>query len=132
MESIDLCGQWDAECYFDDNSKFDFVGSVPGSAINDLINSKKLHEDIFWRDNADSVSAYEKCNYVYRKNFEFNDEHKKTILRFERIDTYADIFLNGRKVYHCENGNICHEIDISDSVLQGNNLVEVYLYSPSE
>lgn len=52
MESIDLCGQWDAECYFDDNSKFDFVGSVPGSAINDLINSKKLHEDIFWRDAA--------------------------------------------------------------------------------
>ena len=132
MESIDLCGRWDAECLLGNENKFNFTGNVPGSALNDLIKAKKLPNDIFWRDNANTVSEYEKCNYVYRKNFDFNGEHKKTILRFERIDTYADIFLNGRKVYHCENGNICHEIDISDSVLQGNNLVEVYLYSPSE
>lgn len=132
MRVIDLCGQWDAECFFGENKKFDFVGNIPGSAINDLVHSEKLQKDIFWRDNASEVSNYEACNYVYRKTFEYNREAKKTILRFERIDTYADIFLNGKKVYHSENGNIRHEIDITDIVLQGSNVLEVYLYSASE
>jgi beta-mannosidase len=132
MRVIDLCGQWDAECLFDANNKFDFAGNVPGSAINDLINAKKLPENIFWRDHADAVLDYEKCNYVYKKTFDFHGERKKIILHFERIDTYADIFLNGKKLYHSENGNICHDIDITDTVLQGSNLVEVHLYSASE
>ncbi|MBE6891703.1 MAG: hypothetical protein E7481_06725 [Ruminococcaceae bacterium] len=132
MRVIDLSGQWNAECFIDDNNKFDFVGSVPGSVINDLINWGKLHKDIFWRNNADIVTEYEKCNYVYRKKFEFSGEGKKINLRFERIDTYADVLLNGKKVYHSENGNISHEIDITDTVLQGANVLEVYLYSPSE
>ena len=132
MKCIDLCGQWDAECLLGNESKFRFTGDVPGSAINDLIKSKKLPDDIFWRDNASAVSEYEKCNYVYKKKFEFSGERKKTIIRFERIDTYSDIFLNGRKIYHGENGNIRHEIDITDCVLQGSNFLEVYLYSASE
>ena len=132
MRVIDLCGQWDAECLFDANNKFDFAGNVPGSAINDLINAKKLPENIFWRDHADAVLDYEKCNYVYKKTFDFHGEWKKIILHFERIDTYADIFLNGKKLYHSENGNIGHDIDITDTVLQGSNLVEVHLYSASE
>ena len=132
MRVIDLCGQWNAECFFDENKKFDFVGNVPGSALDDLVKAKKLPDDIFWRDNVNKVSEYEKCNYVYKKNFEFSGEHKKTVIRFERIDTYADVFLNGKKVYHSENGNICHEIDITDCVLQGSNVLEVHLYSASE
>ena len=132
MRIIDLCGQWNVECLLGEGSKFDFSGNVPGSAVNDLINAKKLPEDIFWRDNAEAVSEYEKCNFIYKKSFEFHGEGKKTVLRFERIDTYADVFLNGIKIYHCENGNICHEIDITENILQGSNVVEVRLYSPSE
>lgn len=132
MQVIDLCGQWDAECLFDDHNKFNFWGTVPGSAIHDLIRAKKLPRDIFWRDHANAVSEYEKCNYVYRKKFDFHSDGKKAFLHFERIDTYADIFLNGKKLYHSENGNISHEIDITDTVLQGSNLIEVYLYSASE
>ena len=79
MRVIDLCGQWNAECFFDENKKFDFVGNVPGSAINDLVHSEKLQKDIFWRDNVNKVSEYEKCNYVYKKNFEFSGEHKKPL-----------------------------------------------------
>lgn len=132
MRVIDLCGQWDAECLLGNETKFQFTGNVPGSALDDLVKAKKLPDDIFWRDNVNTVSEYEKCNYVYKKNFEFSGEHKKTVIRFERIDTYADIFLNGTKIYHSENGNICHEIDITDYVLQGSNVLEVHLYSASE
>jgi len=132
MKVIDLCGEWKAECIVSDKSKFDFIGSVPGSAINDLINAKKLQQDIFWRNNAETVSEFEKCDYVYKKEFEFNGDYKKINLCFERIDTYADVFLNGMKIYHSENGNIRHEIDITGSIVQGCNTIEVRLYSPSE
>ncbi len=132
MISIDLCGEWKAECIFLDKNRFDFVGNIPGSAINDLINAKILPEDIFWRDNADAVLEFEKCDYIYKKEFDFCGEHKKTVLRFERVDTYADVFLNGTKIYHSENGNIRHDIDVTDSIQQGRNLLEVRFYSPSE
>lgn len=132
MKIIDLCGQWEATCVFPDKKDFAFVGTVPGSAIHDLIQAKKLPCDLFWRDHADAVSEFEKCDYVYKKEFEFSGESKKTILRFERIDTYADVFLNGIKVYHSENGNIRHDIDVTDRVTEGRNLIEVRLYSPSE
>ena len=92
MKVFDLCGRWEARCIRPDKSNFEFAGSVPGSAINDLINAKKLPKDIFWRDNSDSVLEFERCDYVYKKEFEFYDEFERAILRFERIDTYADVF----------------------------------------
>ena len=132
MKTIDLCGKWEGKCILPDGSSFDFIGNIPGSAINDLIFAEKLPKDIFWRDNADSVSEYEKCNYVYKKSFEFTVEHKDAIISFERIDTYADIYLNGQKIYHSENGNIRHDINVSGKLLHGINTIEARLYSPSE
>ena len=131
MKRIDLCGDWTGKCIFPDKRDFEFDGAVPGSAIFDLINAERLPRDIFWRDNADAVAEFEPCDYVYKKKFDFEGESRGALLRFERIDTYADVYLNGKKVYHSENGNIRHDIDVEDALLQGENLVEVHLYSPS-
>ena len=132
MKTIDLCGAWSGKCIFKDRADFEFVGAVPGCAINDLINANCLPRDIFWRNNADAVIGFEACDYVYKKNFEYNYEAKSVHLRFERIDTYADVYLNGEKIYHSENGNIRHDIDVSDKIKSGENTVELHLYSPSE
>ncbi len=132
MKTIDLCGVWLGKCINRDGAEFGFDGTVPGSAINDLINAGRLEKAIFWRDNAESVASFEDCDYIYKKQFEYYGQSKNVILRFERIDTYADIFLNGIKIYHSENGNIRHDINITDSVKQGDNTVEVRLYSPKE
>ena len=68
MKKIDLCGAWQAACIFSETEKnFDFVGHVPGSAINDLIGACKLPQDIFWRDHADAVLEFEKRNRRYGK-----------------------------------------------------------------
>lgn len=132
MKSFDLCGRWQGTCLFPDKSEFDFGSQIPGSAINDLIGAGKLPKDIFWRDNADKVRELEGCDYVYKREFEFCGEYKRIVIRFERIDTYADVFLNGVKVYHSENGNIRHDINVSDVICQGKNTLEVRLYSPTE
>ena len=132
MKTIDLCGTWSGKCILKDKTDFDFDGTVPGSAINDLINAGRLPKEIFFGNNADKVLDFESADYIYKKNFEFFGEYKKTVLRFERLDTYADVYLNGIKIYHGENGNIRHDIDISDTVKQGENALEVRFYSASE
>lgn len=132
MKTINLCGAWSGKCIFKDRSEFEFVGSVPGSAINDLIGADRLPKDIFWRDNADAILKFEDCDYIYQRRFEYRGASQRLYLRFERIDTYADVLLNGVKIYHSENGNIRHDIDVTNAVKQGENVVEVRLYSPAQ
>lgn len=132
MKTIDLCGAWSGKCIGQDGTAFDFSGTVPGSAIHDLIGAGHLPEDIFRRDNAEAVRAFEDCDYIYKKEFTYSGESKHLFLRFERIDTYADVLLNGEKIYHSENGNIRHEIDVTEYIKQGENTLEVRLYSPTK
>ena len=100
MKTIDLCGAWSGECVFSDGESFRFEASVPGSTIQDLIRANRLPKDIFWRDHADAVAKFEGCDYIYKKCFAFEGSGENAFLRFERLDTYADVFLNGEKKYH--------------------------------
>ena len=132
MKILNLCENWKGKCIFPEKTELEFEARVPTSAINDLINAKHLPKDIFWRDNADAVGDFEKCDYVYTKRFEFSGRAEGAILRFERIDTYADVYLNKNKIYHSENGNIRHDVDVSEALVEGENELEVRLFSPSE
>lgn len=132
MAKINLCGAWKGKCIFPNKEEFSYEGTVPGSAINDLITIGKLPKNVFWEKNADSVVEYENCDYVYTKKFNFSGNVKRARLVFERIDTYCDVFLNGVKIHHSENGNIKHVIPVADSIKEGENLLEVKLYSPVE
>ena len=69
MKTINLSGVWQGECILPDKSTFAFVGSVPGSAINDLVNAGRLPNDLFWRDNADAVVEF--FNKLTHKNTSF-------------------------------------------------------------
>ncbi len=132
MLNTNLNGAWEGRCIISETDSFGFEGTVPGSAINDLIKAGKLPEDLFWRDNADKVTEFENYDYEYKKTFEFTGAADGAKIRFERIDTYADVFLNGEKVYHSENGNIRHDIDVSSALRNGENELTVKLYSPTK
>ncbi|MBR6602783.1 MAG: hypothetical protein IKK94_02070, partial [Clostridia bacterium] len=130
MKNIKLNGVWQGTCILPDEESFDFEGRIPGSAINDLIAAGKLPHDIFFEDNADKVLEFELCDYKYSKIFYISDKFYSARLRFERLDTYCDVYLNGILVYHSENGNIAHEIDVESYLKKGENLLEICLYSP--
>ena len=131
MKILDLCGEWKGECLYPDGKNFTFFGKVPGCAIHDLVLAGRLPADLFWEKNADAVAEFEDCDYRYTKTFLYTGETKGAKLTFARIDTYADVYLNGAHVYHSENGNIAHEIPVSDFLKQGDNEIEVRLYSPT-
>ena len=131
MKVIDLCGEWEGRVIFTDKSCVVYRATVPGCAINDLISASLLPKDIFYRDNAEAVKDFESCDYLYKKTFEYSQDNADPVLRFERIDTYADIFLNGKRIYHSENGNIRHDIEVKNYLVRGENTLEVRLYSAS-
>jgi beta-mannosidase len=126
MKRISLNGQWRGECV----GEFFFPAQVPGCTITDLIENKYLPKDLLVGKNAEAVQKYEKSDWLYTKTFYVEQLFENMQLRFERIDTYADIYVNGQFLASTENGNICHVFDISKIVHQGDNTLELRLYSP--
>lgn len=127
---IELNAPWKLTCLAPDAAPFTIDARVPGCAIADLVRDGRLPSDLFYRKNADATQAYEACDYVYETVCTLPRAGEAT-LSFERIDTYADVYVNGRHVYHSENGNIRHDIPLEKDVLQeGNNTVTVKLFSP--
>jgi beta-mannosidase len=57
---------------------------------------------------------------------------KRSVVRmkFNGIDTYADIFINEKKVLHCDNAHRSWEIDVRDILKPSGNVMRVLFYSP--
>ena len=132
MKKISLNGNWCGKCISETGNSFEFIGEVPGSSINDLINAGKLPDDIFYGRNADTVKEFENCVYIYTRSFDYDlsSDYDMAELCFERLDTYCDVYLNGEKLGHRENGNISHSFDVSGKLIYGKNTVEIRFYSP--
>ena len=130
MNRLSLNGRWQAVCMPEQGASFPFEGRVPGSAIADLIRAGRLPEHIFYRKEADAVLPFERADYVYERTFSFEGDAHAATLVFERIDTYAEVYLNGVLVHQSENGNIRHEIPVADTLRTGENVLRVTLSSP--
>jgi len=103
---------------------------VPGNVQLDL-NRAGIMPDPFYADNYYSYIKYEHCSWVYIGSFSYdgNTDGDELILRFDGIDTVADIFLNGEFIGHSEDMFVEHEFDITSAVRVGENTVCVRIYS---
>lgn len=106
--------------------------AVPGSVYADLLAAGKL-EDPFWRDNEDKALALMENDFLYTESFTPQQgilDCPHQVLRFEGVDTVADIRLNGVLLAHVENMHRTFEFDVAGIVKPGENWLEVKLYSP--
>lgn len=104
---------------------------VPGSVYTDLLRNGQM-EDPFWKDNEDKALALMNYDYEYQTVFqgEFWQEYEKIWIRFEGLDTIADIYVNDQLIGKAENMHRIWEFDITDVVKPGENVLRVYFYSP--
>ena len=132
MDIINLNGKWNLVGTSPDNEKIELGASVPGSTLNDIVNSDrgKRFGDIFYRDNAEKYQEFERYSWVYSRTFEIDCISEKLILNFEKLDTYCDVYINDRHIAYCDNGFIGYNFDITDKVTVGTNKIEIYMYSP--
>ena len=86
-----------------------------------------LMKDPYFGDQYLQLRDWENAHVYYSVCFtwrETPDEH--TFLRFEGIDTVADVYLNGQKIGHAENMLIPHEF-AADGLVCGENEVLVHI-----
>jgi beta-mannosidase len=82
-----------------------YAAKVPGEVHTDLLRNK-LIPDPFYRDNEKKLQWIEKENWEYRTTFSVSANlllKKNVDLVFDGLDTYADVYLNGKLVLKADN-----------------------------
>lgn len=103
---------------------------VPGTIHTDLL-ANQLIEDPFWRDHEKKLQWISQQNWEYQCTFHLNKEDlnsKNIQLQFEGIDTYADVFLNNKKILSANNMFRSYTIPIH-SLTRNENELKIIFYS---
>ena len=104
--------------------------SVPGNCELDLVNAGVLPPPELAM-NVLKLRPYEGYQWLYAKTFSKPEiaAGQRAMLRFEGIDTLADIFLNGKKIGETSNMLIPHEFNVTKLLKDGENKLEVLIRS---
>jgi len=90
--------------YYAKASKW-YAATVPGTIHTDLL-SNKLIADPYFGDNEKKLQWIDKENWDYKTSFTVSHkilQQKNIELVFDGLDTYADIFLNGKLLFSAYN-----------------------------
>ena len=92
-------------------------------------------EDPYYRDNEDAALALMEKDFLYAACFVPEEgilNCPTQVLRFEGVDTVADIRLNGVLLAHVENMHRTFQFEVGGILKPGENWLEVKLYSPTK
>ncbi len=106
--------------------------TVPGTVHQDLIDNHRL-ENPFFGQNEEKVQWVEKEDWVYRTTFRLSKDQKErqaALLRFEGLDTYADIYLNGSLLKRTDNMFVGYDLPVKEVLREGDNHLQVFFHSP--
>ncbi len=98
---------------------------VPGTVHTDLL-ANKLIPDPFYRDNESKLQWIDKADWEYKTVFNVNEQTftKKNIeLVFDGLDTYADVYLNGKLILQADNMFRGWTIDVKPFIKRTNNVL---------
>lgn len=105
---------------------------VPGVVHTDLLKNG-LIGDPFYRNNEKGQQWIGYTDWEYRLEFEISDEtraRENLEIVFEGLDTYAEVFLNERKVLAADNMFRRWVVDIKDAARPGANVLLIRFRSP--
>ena len=105
---------------------------VPGTVHTDLLASGKIG-DPYFRTNEKGLQWIDKTGWEYKTNFTVSREtasNNNIILRFEGLDTYATVFLNGVQILSADNMFRIWEADVRKIIRAGTNELVVHFNSP--
>lgn len=108
-----------------------YPAKVPGEVHLDLL-TNKLIQDPFYRDNEKKLQWIERENWEYQTTFKVANDvlSKKTIhLVFDGLDTYADVYLNGKLLLKADNMFRQWQVDVKNDLKPAGNILRVYFHS---
>ena len=108
--------------------------TVPGSVYGDLLSNREI-EDPFWKDNEIEVLKLMDYDYEYETFFDADERFlysTQTVIRFEGLDTLADVYLNGEHIITANNMHRIWEKDVKDLLKGKGNTLKVVFHSPTK
>ncbi len=108
------------------------MATIPGTVQTDLL-AAKLIPDPFYRDNEMSLQWVGLTDWEYQTHFnvtaaELARQHVELV--FDGLDTYADVFVNGRKLLNADNMFRRWRVDAKSALHPGSNELRIVFYSP--
>jgi Beta-galactosidase/beta-glucuronidase len=130
MKRIDKEQNWKMRIVGEDK----YISSpVPGSVYNDLLMAGRM-EDPYFRDNEMSALELMKNDFEYYGTFDVDMDEvcdaDEVILRFNGLDTIADIELNGRSLGSVNNMHRIWEYSVKDILQERSNKLVILFHSP--
>lgn len=106
---------------------------VPGTVYTDLLLNGEM-ENPFWKDNEEQALKRMEFDYEYSTMFRVDSvvyEKERVLLRFDGLDTIADIYVNGELAGQAYNMHRIWEFDVKKLLNPGqDNELHVVLHSP--
>lgn len=130
MVTQGLNGQWQMRTVGEEQW---LPASVPGSVYNDFLAAGAM-EDPYFRDNELRALQLMEHDFEYVKHFTAEEEvllQDVILLRFDGIDTLADIFLNEQKLATVNNMHRIWEFPIK-ALLRKDNVLRIVFHSPTK
>jgi beta-mannosidase len=108
-----------------------YKATVPGTVHTDLL-ANKLIPDPYFRDNETKLQWIDKADWEYKTVFNIDDETfaKQSIqLVFDGLDTYADVYLNGKLLLRADNMFRGWTVNVKRLAKKANNELLIKFYS---
>ena len=116
------------------DSQESFPASIPTSVYTVLAENHKIPEP-YWKGNEDLVRDEINHDFIYSCTFDAVPgllDQEQVLLRFDGIDTIADIYLNSTLLGHTYNMHRTWEFPVGGVLKAEGNKLEAVLHSPLE
>ena len=109
-----------------------YPATIPGVVHTDLL-ANKIIDDPFFRLNERGQQWIDKEDWIYETYFDADKvtlEKSNIRFHFYGLDTYADVYLNGKLILEANNMFREWKVDLKGKLKPTNNLLHIYFHSP--
>ena len=110
----------------------EYPARVPGDITNDLYRAGRIPDPLFGV-NFKELDWILRSDWEYSCEFEVSEKEfsaKKIDLSFGGVDTFSEIFLNGRKIGETDSMFLAYEFNVKGIIKVGVNVLTVKMISP--
>ncbi|MFW9881604.1 MAG: glycoside hydrolase family 2 protein, partial [Candidatus Thorarchaeota archaeon] len=130
VEKISLNGFWKLK---NSEKSIEIDAQVPGTVFEALFENTII-EDPFYGEKEHEMKWVYESNWCYEKEFNVDPEflkHNHIILRFNGLDTIADVNLNGELIGSVNNMFIRYDFEVKSKLRQSGNRLIINFTSPT-
>ena len=136
MKAVNLSGSWNLKGSRVEKNNYgitdgkEYKIKIPGT-VQDTFIDEKIVPDPYYADNELETLFIGRSDWDIYRTFDLKKENLKWILRLEKVDTVATLFVNGSAVSSFDNEHRIFEIDLTDFLRDGSNTIE-FRFTSSE